>query len=134
CTGGVTRATCPPCIPSVPLCTLWDTLGYSLGDMVGPTRGPAGHDAAAEESDMHNDADAIVVGGGNAAFSAAHAAAGRGRSVLVLGRGAGPTAGGNSFFAAGASRIAHGGLEQLQEFVEVDERHGASTVPPCSPQ
>ena len=83
---------------------------------------------------MHNDADVIVVGGGNAGFSAAHAAAERGRSVIVLERGEGPTAGGNSFFTAGATRIAHEGLEQLQEFVEADERHGASTVPPYSPQ
>ncbi|MCZ4326618.1 FAD-dependent tricarballylate dehydrogenase TcuA [Brachybacterium paraconglomeratum] len=83
---------------------------------------------------MHNDADVIVVGGGNAGFSAAHAAAERGRSVILLERGEGPTAGGNSFFTAGATRIAHEGLAQLQEFVEADERHGASTVPPYSQQ
>ena len=42
---------------------------------------------------MERDADVIVVGGGNAGFSAAHAAAERGRSVIVLERGEGQTAG-----------------------------------------
>lgn len=83
---------------------------------------------------MQHDADVIVVGGGNAGFSAAHAAAERGRSVIVLERGEGPTAGGNSFFTAGATRIAHEGLAQLQEFVEPDDRHAVSTVPPYSEQ
>ena len=81
---------------------------------------------------MERDADVIVVGGGNAGFSAAHAAAERGRSVIVLERGEGDTAGGNSFFTAGATRIAHDGLEELAEFVEPDDRHAVSTVPPYS--
>ena len=81
---------------------------------------------------MERDADVIVVGGGNAGFSAAHAAAERGRSVIVLERGEGQTAGGNSYFTAGATRIAHQGLEELAEFVEPDERHAVSTVPPYS--
>lgn len=83
---------------------------------------------------MERDADVIVVGGGNAAFSAAHAAAERGRSVIVLERGEGETAGGNSYFTAGATRIAHRGLEELTEFVQPDDRHSASTVPPYSPE
>ena len=83
---------------------------------------------------MQHDADVIVVGGGNAGFSAAHAAAERGRSVIVLERGEGATAGGNSFFTAGATRIAHEGLPQLQEFVEADDRHATTTVPPYSAQ
>lgn len=81
---------------------------------------------------MERDADVIVVGGGNAGFSAAHAAAERGRSVIVLERGEGETAGGNSYFTAGATRIAHDGLEELAEFVEPDDRHAVSTVPPYS--
>lgn len=81
---------------------------------------------------MERDADVIVVGGGNAGFSAAHAAAERGRSVILLERGEGPTAGGNSFFTAGATRIAHDGLEDLADLVEADERHAVSTVPPYS--
>lgn len=81
---------------------------------------------------MQRDADVIVVGGGNAGFSAAHAARERGRSVIVLERGEGETAGGNSFFTAGATRIAHDGLEELAEFVEHDDRHSVSTVPPYS--
>ncbi|HET8867973.1 MAG TPA: FAD-dependent tricarballylate dehydrogenase TcuA [Agrococcus sp.] len=79
-----------------------------------------------------NDADVIVVGGGNAGFAAAHAAAERGRSVLVLERGTPEMAGGNSFYTAGATRFAHDGLESLREFVVDDERHGATEVPPYS--
>lgn len=77
-----------------------------------------------------NDADVIVVGGGNAGFSAAHAAAKRGRSVILLERGDKETAGGNSYFTAGATRITHNGLEDLQSFVEPDDRHSVSEVPP----
>lgn len=81
---------------------------------------------------MGRDADVIVVGGGNAGFSAAHAAAERGRSVVLLERGEGSSAGGNSYFTAGATRIAHDGLPDLVDLVEPDERHAVSTVPPYS--
>ncbi len=53
------------------------------------------------------DYDVIVIGGGNAGFSAAHAAAERGRRVVVLERGTAEMAGGNSYFTAGATRIGH---------------------------
>ncbi|WP_324274964.1 FAD-dependent oxidoreductase [Blastococcus brunescens] len=53
--------------------------------------------------------DVLVIGGGNAGFSAAHAAAERGREVLLLERGSPREAGGNSYFTAGAFRIAHEG-------------------------
>lgn len=79
------------------------------------------------------DADVIVVGGGNAGFSAAHAAAERGRKVILLERGEGDRAGGNSYFTAGATRIAHNGLDDLKDLVEFDERHETTVVPPYSP-
>lgn len=79
-----------------------------------------------------NDADVIVVGGGNAGFTAAHAAAERGRSVLLLERGAPEMAGGNSFYTAGATRFAHDGIESLKPFIVDDDRHAVSEVPPYS--
>ncbi|PNH86072.1 FAD-dependent tricarballylate dehydrogenase TcuA [Arthrobacter sp. AFG20] len=77
-------------------------------------------------------ADVIVVGGGNAGFTAAHAAAVRGRKVILLEKGSEDTAGGNSFYTAGATRIAHSGLADLVDWVEPDERHGRTEVPPYS--
>lgn len=76
--------------------------------------------------------DVIVVGGGNAGFTAAHAAAIRGRRVVLLERGVEDMAGGNSFYTAGATRINHSGLEDLRDFVEADERHAVTEVPPYS--
>lgn len=77
-------------------------------------------------------ADVIIVGGGNAGFSAAHAAAERGRRVVLLERGSRETAGGNSFYTAGATRIPHAGLNDLRDIVEPDERHAKTDVPPYS--
>lgn len=74
--------------------------------------------------------DVVVVGGGNAGFTAAHAAASRGRSVLLLERGEEAESGGNSWYTAGATRIAHGGLDDLRGIVEPDERHAVTEVPP----
>lgn len=62
--------------------------------------------------------DVVVVGGGNAAFSAAHAARERGASVLVLEKGEEKEAGGNSYYTAGAFRLAHGGLEDLRPLLQ----------------
>ncbi|WP_104126634.1 FAD-dependent tricarballylate dehydrogenase TcuA [Cryobacterium sp. Y57] len=76
--------------------------------------------------------DVIVIGGGNAGFTAAHAAATRGRSVLLLERGPEDLSGGNSFYTAGATRIAHSGLGDLASFVEADPRHSVTEVPPYS--
>ncbi|MCZ2813945.1 FAD-dependent tricarballylate dehydrogenase TcuA [Modestobacter sp. VKM Ac-2979] len=76
--------------------------------------------------------DVIVVGGGNAGFSAAHAAALRGRRVLLLEKAAMGLAGGNSYYTAGATRISHGGLEDILQFVEPDSRHDRTRVPPYS--
>lgn len=74
--------------------------------------------------------DVIVVGGGNAGFSAAHAAAVRGRSVRLLEQGAADLAGGNSYYTAGATRIAHNGLADIVDFLEQDDRHAMTEVPP----
>lgn len=75
------------------------------------------------------DADVIVVGGGNAGFSAAHAAAERGRTVILLERGDETTAGGNSYYTAGATRITHDGFADLKDLIEPDERHDQTEVP-----
>jgi Succinate dehydrogenase/fumarate reductase, flavoprotein subunit len=76
--------------------------------------------------------DVIVVGGGNAGFSAALAAAQRGREVLLLEKGTRDMAGGNSFYTAGATRITHAGLEELIDFIEPDHRIPFSEVPEYS--
>lgn len=73
--------------------------------------------------------DVVVVGGGNAGFSAAHAAAQRGRRVILLECGEEELAGGNSYYTAGATRITHEGLDDLRDFIEPDERHAATEVP-----
>ncbi|AUI51514.1 FAD-dependent tricarballylate dehydrogenase TcuA [Arthrobacter crystallopoietes] len=84
----------------------------------------------AESSAQTETVQVIVVGGGNAGFTAAHAAAVRGRSVMLLEKGERDMAGGNSFYTAGATRIAHNGLDDLQGLVEPDERHAMTVVPP----
>lgn len=76
--------------------------------------------------------DVVVVGGGNAGFCAAHAAAERGRRVTLLERAPRELAGGNSYYTAGATRFVHNGLADLLDFVEPDERHARTTVPPYS--
>lgn len=73
--------------------------------------------------------DVIVVGAGNAGFTAAHAAASRGRSVLLLEKAPETESGGNSYYTAGATRIAHNGLEDLRTWVDPDERHEVTDVP-----
>lgn len=78
--------------------------------------------------------EVIVVGGGNAGFTAASTAALRGRQVLLLEKAEEATAGGNSYYTAGATRIAHGGLADLLDLVEGDPRHAVTEVPPYSPE
>ncbi|MGW9403021.1 FAD-dependent tricarballylate dehydrogenase TcuA [Arthrobacter sp. NPDC055585] len=80
------------------------------------------------------DADVLVIGGGNAGFTAAHAAAERGRKVILLEKGTPELSGGNSFYTAGATRIVHGGLEDLRGFIEDDDRHPVTEVPPYTAQ
>ena len=57
--------------------------------------------------------DVVVVGGGNAGFSAATTAAQLGSRVLLVEKAPQPDAGGNTFFTAGAYRTCFGGLEDL---------------------
>jgi tricarballylate dehydrogenase len=75
-------------------------------------------------------ADVVVVGGGNAGYCAAHAAALRGRRVVLIERAPAAEAGGNSFFTAGAIRMAHQGLDDLLDLVEPDARLPGTEVPP----
>ncbi|MDA9008802.1 FAD-dependent tricarballylate dehydrogenase TcuA [Alphaproteobacteria bacterium] len=58
--------------------------------------------------------DVIVVGAGNAAFCAAHAARERGKSVLVLERAPEAENGGNSRFTAGAIRFAYDSVDDIR--------------------
>ena len=79
---------------------------------------------------MVENIDVLVVGGGNAGFTAALAAAENSRSVLLLEKADKDRAGGNSYYTAGATRIPHGGLENLADVVEADERRAVTEVPP----
>jgi tricarballylate dehydrogenase len=74
--------------------------------------------------------DVVVVGGGNAGFSAAHAAAERGRRVLLLEKGEPDQAGGNSYYTAGAFRIAHSGFAEIADLLDLDDRHARTVLPP----
>lgn len=76
--------------------------------------------------------DVVVVGGGNAGFSSAHAAAGRGRRVLVLEKGEREEAGGNTYYTAGAFRICHDGIPGVADLLDEDERLHASDLPAYS--
>ena len=79
---------------------------------------------------MDAGADVVVVGAGNAGMSAAHAARERGARVVVLEKAEPEWSGGNSAFTAGAIRLAHGGLEDVREVVEPDERADATRLDP----
>jgi tricarballylate dehydrogenase len=76
--------------------------------------------------------DVVVVGAGNAAFSAAHAAIERVGQVLVLEKAPREWAGGNSYFTAGAIRTTYDDLEDLRPIVEnlTDELAEATELPP----
>ncbi len=74
--------------------------------------------------------DLVVVGGGNAGYCAAHAAALQGRRVVLIERARATEAGGNSFFTAGAIRMTHDGVDDLLDLVEPDARLPRTEVPP----
>lgn len=61
--------------------------------------------------------DVIVVGGGNAALSAALSAREQGASVLVLERAPKETRGGNSAYTGGGFRMVHHGAEDIRRIV-----------------
>ncbi len=61
--------------------------------------------------------DVVVVGGGNAALSAALAASGEGASVLLLERAPEPERGGNSRFTSGSYRFAFDSVEDLRQLM-----------------
>ncbi len=68
--------------------------------------------------------DVVVVGGGNAGFSAALAAAEAGACVCLLEKGDRDHAGGNSFYTAGAFRCTFSGFDELRPLLEPDARFG----------
>jgi tricarballylate dehydrogenase len=61
--------------------------------------------------------DVLVVGGGNAAFAAAVAAAREGAGVVLVERAPIEEAGGNSRFTAGAMRFAYDGMDDLRRLM-----------------
>jgi precorrin 3B synthase CobZ len=68
--------------------------------------------------DLPSTCDVLVVGSGNAGFSAAVAAAEAGAPrVVLIDKCPESWAGGNSYFTAGAYRIAHGGLSDILPLV-----------------
>ena len=72
--------------------------------------------------------DVIVLGGGNAAFCAAHAAREQGATVLVLEAAPQEERGGNSRFTAGGMRVAYGGVEDLARLMpDLTEEEKANT-------
>ncbi|MDQ1425364.1 MAG: tricarballylate dehydrogenase [Acidimicrobiaceae bacterium] len=76
--------------------------------------------------------DVVVVGAGNAGFCAAHAARQRGASVMVLEKSPADEAGGNSYYTAGAFRIAYDSLDDLVPLLDSTtvERLARTLVPP----
>ena len=58
--------------------------------------------------------DVVIAGGGNAAFSAAHAAREKVERVLILEKAPKEWAGGNSYFTAGAYRTTFEGLQDIE--------------------
>ena len=76
--------------------------------------------------------DVVIVGAGNAAFCAAHAARERVERVVVLEKASREWAGGNTYFTAGAFRTTFSNLEELRPLLDdVSEELLAKTeVPP----
>jgi tricarballylate dehydrogenase len=76
--------------------------------------------------------DVIVVGGGNAGFSAAHAAREHVERVLLLEKASPAWSGGNSYFTAGAFRTTFASLDELLPVLDQvdEERLQRTELPP----
>jgi tricarballylate dehydrogenase len=73
--------------------------------------------------------DVVVVGAGNAAFSAALTAQQAGASVLVLEKAPEHARGGNTYFTGGAYRFAYNGFDEIHALVpDLSEGEAASMV------
>jgi tricarballylate dehydrogenase len=79
--------------------------------------------------------DVVVVGGGNAAFCAAHAAREMGARVLMLEKAPREARGGNSYFTAGAVRTTFTGLDDVLPLLDDpnDPRLAVTDLPPYTP-
>ncbi|MDP9375903.1 MAG: FAD-dependent tricarballylate dehydrogenase TcuA, partial [Chloroflexota bacterium] len=81
--------------------------------------------------------DVVVVGAGNAAFSAAFAAREHVERVLMLEKAPREWLGGNSYFTAGAIRTTYSGLDDLRPLIEerlTDEQAARIELPPYTPE
>jgi tricarballylate dehydrogenase len=80
--------------------------------------------------------DVVVVGAGNAAFSAALAARERVERVLVLEKAPRAWVGGNSYFTAGAFRVTYESLDELRPILDdlSDEQADQIDLPPYTGQ
>src|SRR5713226_1622486 len=76
--------------------------------------------------------DVIVVGGGNAGFSAAHSAREHVERVLLLEKASPAWVGGNSYFTAGAFRATFADLDELMPILDYvdEERLKRTKLPP----
>jgi len=71
--------------------------------------------------------DVVVVGGGNAAFSAAMAAREHGAEVLMIERAPEDESGGNSRFTAGIIRFAFNGIDDLLQLIDLNDEEIKNT-------
>src|SRR3712207_6394817 len=76
--------------------------------------------------------DVVIVGAGNAAFCAAHAARERVERVVVLEKAPREWAGGNTYFTAGAFRTTFRSMEELRPLLDglSEELWARTEVPP----
>ncbi len=74
---------------------------------------------------MSESFDVVVVGSGNAGISAALSAREAGARVLVVEKAPRAWAGGNTYFTAGAFRVAFDGLDDLRQLIQIDDNEAA---------